>query len=132
MVGSNYPENKESAYLEDNICVKADGSPGKITDDSIPIIQLAERPIWIEGLQALPAQQVPDYVLRWAGARPADRDAVDLRLIEEFHTGTGRIIDSQEEVGGYPTAEATYRTLEVPEENRNAWLDGYTREVMGH
>ncbi len=131
MVGSNYPENHESGYLEDNICVRADGTQGKVTDPSIPIDQLEQRPIWIEGLDVIPANEVPDYILKWAGARPADRDETDLRLIDEFSKGTGRIIDSQDEVGGYPVAAPTYRKLDVPDEHIGQWLEGFTEAVMG-
>ena len=132
MVGSNYPENDERGYLEDNIIVKVDGvTPGKITDPSIPITVLDEKPIWIDDYEPIPAADVPEYVLKYAGARPAERDAVDLRLIEEFYNGTGKIINSQNEVGGYPTAEPTYRALDVPETGIEEWLEGFTREVMG-
>ena len=131
MVGSNYPENEEQGYLEDNIIVKIDGvTPGKITDPSIPITVLDEKPIWID-YDPIPAADVPEYVLKYAGARPAERDAVDLRLIEEFYNGTGKIINSQNEVGGYPVVEPTYRALNVPETGIEEWLESYTREVMG-
>ena len=131
MVGSNYPENEEQGYLEDNIIVKIDGvTPGKITDPSIPITVLDEKPIWID-YDPIPAADVPEYVLKYAGARPAERDAVDLRLIEEFYNGTGKIINSQNEVGGYPVVEPTYRALDVPETGIEEWLESYTREVMG-
>ncbi|MGN0906507.1 MAG: polysaccharide lyase family 1 protein, partial [Bullifex sp.] len=112
MVGSNYPENDERCYMEDNIIVKADGvTPGKLTDESIPVTLLDEKPIWIDGLTVISAADVPSYVLKYSGARPADRDEVDLRLIEEFYSGKGKVIDSQNEVGGYPTAEPVYREL---------------------
>ena len=131
MVGSNYPENEEQGYLEDNIIVKVDGvTPGKITDPSIPITVLDEKPIWID-YDPIPAADVPEYVLKYAGARPAERDAVDRRLIEEFYNGTGKIINSQNEVGGYPVVEPTYRALDVPETGIEEWLESYTREVMG-
>ncbi len=132
MVGSNYPENDERGYLEDNVIYQKDGvTPGKLTDESIPITLLDEKPIWIEGLPVLPAEDVPEYVLKYSGARPADRDETDLRLIEEFHNGTGKIINSQNEVGGYPSAEPTYRALDVPQTGIEEWLHGYTLEVMG-
>ena len=132
MVGSNYPENKEQGYLEDNVIYKIDGvTPGKITDPSIPITVLDEKPIWIDDLEVLPAEDVPEYVLKYSGARPAERDAVDRRLIEEFYSGTGKIINSQDEVGGYPVVEPTYRALDVPETGIEEWLQGYTLEVMG-
>ena len=132
MVGSNYPENDERGYLEDNIIVKVDGvTPGKITDPSIPITVLDEKPIWIDDYEPIPAADVPEYILKYAGARPAERDVVDLRLIEEFYSGTGKIINSQDEVGGYPVAEPTYRALDVPETGIEEWLEGFTRQVMG-
>ncbi len=133
MVGSNYPENEESCYMDDNIIVKADGvTPGKLTDESIPVILLEENPIWIEGLTVLDAEDVPDYVLTYSGARPADRDETDLRLIEEFYSGTGKIINSQDEVGGYPEAEPVYRELEPCSGSIEEWLEKYTYEVMPH
>ena len=132
MVGSNYPENDERGYLEDNIIYKVDGvTPGKITDPSIPITVLDEKPIWIDGYTPIPAADVPEYVLKYSGARPAERDVVDLRLIEEFYSGTGKIINSQDEVGGYPVVEPTYRALDVPETGIEEWLEGFTRQVMG-
>jgi len=110
-----YPENHESGYLEDNVIYKTDGiTPGKITDPSIPIDVLEEKPIWLDGLSALPSKDVPSSIMTYGGARPADRDAVDKRLIEEFKNGTGGIPNSQNDVGGYPAAEATYRKLNVP------------------
>ena len=69
--------------------------------------------------------------MKYSGARPAERDAVDRRLIEEFYSGTGKIINSQDEVGGYPVVEPTYRALDVPETGIEQWLQGYTLEVMG-
>lgn len=131
MVGSNYPENDERGYLEDNIIVKEDGvTEGKITDESIPITLLDEKPIWIDGLSVLKAEDVPSYVLRYSGARPLDRDETDKRLVAEFYYGTGAIINSQNEVGGYPEAEETYRELDPIEGTIEEWLEKYTLEVM--
>ncbi|MCB1232909.1 MAG: gamma-glutamyltransferase [Verrucomicrobiae bacterium] len=46
--------------------------------------------------------------------------------------GTLKIINSQDEVGGYPAVEpATTRSLEVPEKHRDAWLEELAREVEG-
>ena len=46
-------------------------------------------------------------MLAHAGARPKDRDAVDARIVADVTAGSGAIIDSQDTVGGYPTAEPT-------------------------
>lgn len=79
----------------------------------------------------LPSSQVEAYVLKNAGARPKDRDAVDRRLVQDYLDRKGKVIDSQDEVGGYPEAEATHRALEVPTDplQVDAWLDRYRAEV---
>ena len=41
----------------------------------------------------LPAASVHDDVLKFAGARPGQRDAVDARIVREVDAGRGRIID---------------------------------------
>ena len=128
MVGTNY--NNGDCYLEDNIAIHLDGSECPITDGNITI--LYEKPSWIEGLEVLPAEDVPMHVLANAGARPKDRDAIDMRLVNEFITGTGNQIDSQNEVGGYPEVEPVYRALELPSENESieSWLVQYTAQVQ--
>ena len=128
MVGTNY--NNGDCYLEDNIAIHLDGSECPITDGNITILD--EKPSWIEGLEVLPAKDVPMHVLANAGARPKDRDAIDMRLVNEFITGTGNQIDSQNEVGGYPEVEPVYRALELPSENESieSWLVQYTAQVQ--
>ena len=128
MVGTNY--NNGDGYLEDNIAIHLDGSECPITDGNITILD--EKPSWIEGLEVLPAEDVPMHVLANAGARPKDRDAIDMRLVNEFITGTGNQIDSQNEVGGYPEVEPVYRALELPSENESieSWLVQYTAQVQ--
>lgn len=59
-------------------------------------------PLWPEGLEARPGAEVKDYVLKNAGARPWDRDETDMRIIRGVLDGTARIIDSEQEVEGYP------------------------------
>src|SRR5438128_1919896 len=51
-----------------------------------------------------------------AGSRPARRDPIDRRIVQSVIDGTGRIIDSQDQVGGYPKRLATRRVLTVPED----------------
>ena len=55
------------------------------------------------------AIEVQDSVLRNAGARPWDRDAHDKRVLADTIEGRGKIIDSEQEVGGYPTQKPTYQ-----------------------
>ncbi len=114
-------------YLEDNIALDVDGKPVPHTAGAITLLR--EKPFWPAGLKALPASEVIEHVLRRSGARPKDRDAVDLRLIREFRERKGRIIDSQEEVGGYPTAAPARRALDVPSRNLAQWLARFAAEV---
>ena len=64
-------------------------------------------PLWPDAFEAIPAVDVRAHVLRNAGARPWDRDAIDRRIIEEVRSGTGKIIDTEAEVGGYPANQET-------------------------
>ena len=62
-----------------------------------------------------------------AGARPKDRDPVDTRIIQEITDRTGKIIDSQEEVGGWPDLASNVITLAIPADpNGDANGNGYT------
>jgi hypothetical protein len=93
----------------DNIAVDRQGRPlpmfGRYTTGPARIVELPRPEIWPAGLPVLPANQVETHVLRFAGARPWDRDPHDIRVIFDVVEGRGRIIDDESEVGGYPRAE---------------------------
>jgi hypothetical protein len=124
LVGSN---TRGSAYLEDNVALDRSGSPLALSSPSITI--LGEKPAWPDGLAALPSGSVVESVLARAGARPKDRDAVDARIVADFEAGSGALIDSQDQVGGYPSADPTERPLTVPGTNVDAWLESFRAEV---
>lgn len=118
---------KGDAYLKDNL---ASGLDGK----SVPLVsgyitQLEQKPVWPEGLKPIPSEDAVDYIVEHAGARPRDRDTTDKRIIREFKQGKGRIINSQNEVGGYPKTEMTVRKLAIPEANVEAWLDKFSEDI---
>jgi hypothetical protein len=58
------------------------------------------------------ARECFDAVLKGAGATLPTRDTVDSRIVNEVRQGTGRIIDSQKQVGGWPV----YRSVPPPED----------------
>jgi hypothetical protein len=63
----------------------------------------ADRPAGVaRGLPGDRRPAVEARVLANAGARPWDRDAVDRRIVQEVRHGTGRVIDDEKDVGGYP------------------------------
>jgi hypothetical protein len=59
------------------------------------------------GVKVMSAVEVQDAVIRDAGARPWDRDKIDSRIVADTIEGRGKIIDSEEEVGGYPSYPET-------------------------
>ncbi|HYM36762.1 MAG TPA: hypothetical protein VET48_15285, partial [Steroidobacteraceae bacterium] len=92
-------------YEEDNIAVDRLGNPlpkfGRYTTSAAKIIPM-KKPVLPYGVKLMSAVEVQDAVIRDAGARPWDRDKVDSRIVADTIEGRGKIIDSEEEVGGYP------------------------------
>ena len=97
-------------------------------------------------LTNLPLSSVMQYseveaaVLANAGARPLDRDPVDARIIREVRSRTGRVINTPNDVGGYPVLAQRRRPLTVPANPHEvvdaagrtrieAWLEGYARAL---
>ena len=66
-----------------------------------------------------------DRVLASAGATLPRRDAVDLRIVRQVREGKGGIIDSQDEVGGWPELEASNPP---PDHDRDGLPDAWERE----
>jgi pectate lyase len=109
------------AYMRDNLAFDSDGNPAPLLSGKVS--KLEEAPVWSDGLQPLAAKDAISHVVERAGARPRDRDETDKRIIREFQERKGRIIDSQEDVGGYPKGTATARELQAPNHGIEAWLD---------
>lgn len=71
-----------------------------------------KKPVWPEIISVLPTENLKNHLLQNAGARPWNRDEVDLRIVEEVRQSKNRVIDSENEVGGYPKAKATTRKFD--------------------
>jgi hypothetical protein len=71
-------------------------------------------PVRVSPLTLRPGNEVAAWVLATAGARPLDRDPVDIRILDGVAKGTGRIIDSPSQVGGLPIVTETRHTLAIP------------------
>ncbi|MAS93905.1 MAG: pectate lyase [Verrucomicrobiales bacterium] len=119
--------DRGAVWLHDNSVVPRKEEEGPITQGDIE--ELPDKPIWPQKLVSLPSTETVAHVTKNAGARPAERDDIDARIIRETVEGKGRIIDSQEEVGGYPEHESTERKLDIPEDNISAWLNEMARAV---
>jgi pectate lyase len=95
-------------YLHDNIAKRRDGSDAPSVGGTMAnVIDVASAPTWPEGFQAKSATEVEASIRADVGARPWDRDAIDTRIVEQALSGEGAIINSEQEVGGYPAVEPT-------------------------
>ncbi len=114
-------------FLDDNLVLGV--------DEDVPLVEVDSRaapgecrvldapPFWPADLTALSSAEVKSHILANAGARPWDRDEVDRRIVAEARSGQGRVIDSEQDVGGYPQVEPTYAAFDPEQWN----LDDMTR-----
>lgn len=129
-------------HLADNLWAKGGADPWSIAESKAGSgVKASSPPVWTS-LTVRPSEEVERWVLATAGARPADRDAVDARIIEEVRTRTGRIIDSPSQVGGWPSVAQRTRVLSLPDNpnaidpttgytNLELWLHRLAAEVEG-
>lgn len=66
------------------------------------LFELVQSPFQVAAVKQSSAKQAYQEVLKSVGANRPLRDVVDQRLIDEVIRNAGKIIDSQEEVGGWP------------------------------
>lgn len=119
--GGKSPLGGAQVYLADNLLTLR--GTAALPETGPQITRLETAPLWPAGFQAMPAAQVKEAVLAHAGARPLQRDSVDARIVADVRTGSGKVIDSQEEVGGYPAPQpAVHRPLSVPPADVAGWL----------
>ena len=93
-------------YLHDNVAVDRIGEPlpmqGRYSTAPVGVRMLKTSPALPFGVKPLPAAKVQDAVIANVGARPWDRDDIDRRILADTIEGRGEVIDSEQEVGGYP------------------------------
>ncbi|PLX81996.1 MAG: hypothetical protein C0617_15145, partial [Desulfuromonas sp.] len=111
------------------VCLEDNSFPGGTLWKGDASLRVATRPAdtWTSPLTVRPSSQVEAYVTQNAGARPADLDAVDERIMHEVLTRTGNIIDTPGQVGGWPNLAVVTRTFPTPANpNGDDDGDGYT------
>ncbi len=103
-------------YAADNIAIDRLGrdlpQAGRYTSAPVrvrPLHRTAMQP----GVAPMSSRLVHEWVLRHAGARPWERDAIDQRIIADVIEDRGHIISSEQEVGGYPTYAETRRDFDA-------------------
>lgn len=117
------------AYVEGNVALDSAGRP--LPPAGPGVEPLVRPPAWAPPALPVTAWEAAEAVLRGAGARPARRDPIDARIVRTVLEGTGRLIDSQDEVGGYPRRPAARRRLAIPDgpEERRALLDALSEAL---
>jgi len=105
------PSNSTQVYVRDNMgpgrpsnsgnewdIVSCDGCG---SDNGESAYRVMSPPVPLSGAIELPVEAVKDTVLAYVGAFP--RDVHTQRIIDDVRNNSGSIIDSPEDVGGYPT-----------------------------
>ncbi|MGA0602052.1 pectate lyase family protein [Caulobacter sp. KR2-114] len=118
-------------YGKDNVAVDRIGRPlpmlGSYTNGGARILETDKPPLWPEGLTPMPASEVQRYIQANVGARPWDRDMDDVLLVADVAEGRGTIINSQDDLRGYPAPKPTSRPF-----NPDDWnLDDMTPRRPG-
>lgn len=130
-------------YLADNRWVdRPNADQWDMVDNKLSFSPRVDSPpAWTTDLQVTSARpnngdNVLNQVLNTAGARPADRDAVDRRIIDEVRQGTGEIVNCvsadgtsrcRKNAGGWPVYPENRRPLELPSNpDADSDGDGYT------
>jgi hypothetical protein len=67
------------------------------------LVTVVDKPFATAPVTTQAPQQAYEAVLAGVGASRPTRDSVDSRLVADVRAGTGKIIDSQTDVGGWPT-----------------------------
>jgi len=101
------------------------------------LLSTTTAPVWNTGLKVASATSGSVYysVLKNAGARPADRDTVDKRIIDHVKTRSGGIINCvadngttrcKRNAGGWPYMAPHTRKLTLPANPNSKASNGYT------
>ncbi len=126
-------EGSLDLYMQDNIAVDSHGGSlpvlGKYTTSDAAIVESPTPLDLPDDLSIWPANIVEQKVLANAGARPWDRDGHDVRVLANAAEGRGWIIDSQEEVGGYPVMQETRRAFDPAQWNLDT-MEPLTPEAL--
>lgn len=89
------------AYIADNTMDVPSKSSLRLIDRDWDSYMESSPPL-SSGIVPVSSMQAVDEVLSDSGVRYPHFDAADQRVINDYHSGSGSYIDTQEEVGGFP------------------------------
>ncbi|MCZ6594989.1 MAG: hypothetical protein O6943_08750 [Bacteroidetes bacterium] len=118
-------------YVRDNI---GPGRPTNSGDDWLAVDgpeshRLFEPVVPLSNVQIDDVDNVFDLVLANAGAVVPHRDAVDERIVQDVRLGSGTLIDSQDEVGGWPILNPG---TPWPDSDQDGMDDTWERTTFGN
>lgn len=129
-------------YLSDNHATESTTDPWSVAGTmngslTLSDFRAADPPVWPTGMTTLPTSEnvVLNYVLSNVGARPADRDSTDKRIVEGVRSRTGQIINCvapngtarcAKNGGGWPVLAENHRALTLPANPNTVTASGYT------
>jgi hypothetical protein len=147
--GSTLPITYNGVAAPDLVYVRDNSENGVVPNDPWALVasepantKASSPPIQSSSVSIMRNSDVLAYVLANAGARPADRDNVDKRIVNDVKNRQGHIIDSQNEIGGWPNLAQNHRTLNLPANmhgdddgdgytNLEEWLHTFAVQVEG-
>lgn len=109
-------EGPVEVYADDNARVTPDGRLEGLADATAapsPLMKGLPSPYLPTGLKILPSAQVWAKTFETVGARPWDRDTTDRQILARAQNGTTRIVDSEEQAGGYPAYKRTKQSFKA-------------------
>jgi uncharacterized protein YjdB len=129
-------------YLEDNEDIGRTDDPWSVVTGEKNKFRTNTREIWDKNFIPVSSKSLEKYLLPRVGARPLDRDLVDKRAIDQVVNRNGKMINSQNEVSGYPVLAKNKRSLKIPanphaDDNKNGytnledWLYQFHQQLIG-
>jgi hypothetical protein len=98
-------------YGRDNRAVDRVGNAlpmfGRYGETGARLIERQAPLVSLDGYDLIASGDVESTLLASAGARPWDRGGEEIRVLNYIAEGRGRIIDDEQEVGGYPVIKST-------------------------
>jgi len=100
--------DNDSSYSGDDIdaLIKNEAGANFTSVGSAPVVSPT-------AVTVLASGDVMTHVTTYAGARSADRDSHESRVMTQATAGTGTMIDDEDDVGGYPTYAANTIDLDA-------------------
>jgi len=105
---------RTAVFLRDNISIGSPGGCGRTAAEpkaaDLSPERVAPTPQWL----LKPAASVYPAILATAGARPAERNPIDRRILAAIADDSARQIDDEAAVGGWPALAPQTRPLSLP------------------